>query len=55
LIAPMRRDRIAAGARASFDSLHIDAYGTIGRLATDEVAPSIAIFVLAPKNSPPLA
>jgi hypothetical protein len=55
LIAPMRRDRIAAGAPASVDSLHVDAYGTIGRVATDEVAPPIAIIVLAPKNSPPLA
>ena len=55
LIAPMRRDRIAAGAPASLDQLHVDAYCTIGRIANDEASPPIAIIVLAPKNSPPLA
>jgi len=55
LIAPMRRDRIAAGAPASFDSIHIDAYRTIGVIAADEIAPPIAVILLAPKNSPPLA
>ncbi|MGZ6235496.1 MAG: hypothetical protein ACXVGO_14805 [Mycobacterium sp.] len=55
LIAPMRRDRLAVGTPISFDSAHIDAYGTIGRVGADEIAPPIAIVVLAPKNSPPLA
>jgi hypothetical protein len=55
LLAPMRRDRIAAGSPGSFDSLHVDAYGTIGVVAADEVAPPIAVILLAPKNSPPLA
>jgi hypothetical protein len=55
LIAPMRRDRIAARAPGSLDSFHIDAYGTIGVIAEDEVAPPIAVILLAPKNSPPLA
>jgi hypothetical protein len=55
LIAPMRRDRLAAGTPASFDSAHVDAYGTIGVVGDDGVAPPIAPIVLAPKNSPPLA
>jgi len=55
LIAPMRRDRVAAGTPASFDSAHIDAYGTIGVVVADEIAPPIALILLAPKNSPPLA
>jgi hypothetical protein len=55
LIAPMRRDRIAAGAPESFDSAHIDAYGTVGVIVADEVTPPIAVILLAPKNSPPVA
>lgn len=55
LIAPMRRDRLAGGTPASFDSAHIDGYGTIGVVGDHEGAPPIAIIVLAPKNSPPLA
>jgi hypothetical protein len=55
LIAPMRRDRIVAGAPSSLDSFHVDAYGTVGVVAVDEVAPPIAVILLAPKNSPPLA
>jgi hypothetical protein len=55
LLTPMRRDRLAAGAPVAFDSVHIDAYGTIGVVGTDEVAPPIALIVLAPKNSPPRA
>lgn len=54
LIAPMRRDRLAAGAPQSFDSAHIDAYGTVGVLVADEIAPPIAVIFLAPKNSPPV-
>jgi hypothetical protein len=55
LIAPMRRDRLAASAPAALDSAHIDAYGTIGVLVADAVPPPIAVIFLAPKNSPPLA
>ena len=55
LIARMRRDRLTADTPASLDSAHIDAYGTIGVVGDDEVAPSIAAIILAPKNSPPLA
>ncbi|MDB4966915.1 MAG: hypothetical protein JWN44_2604 [Myxococcales bacterium] len=55
LIAPMRRDRLAAGTAASRDSAHIDAYGTIGVVVDGGVVPPIAIIILAPKNSPPLA
>ena len=55
LIAPMRRDRIAAGAPAWLDSLHVDAFSTVGVVAEDEVAPPIALILLAPKNSPPRA
>jgi hypothetical protein len=55
LLAPMRRDRVVAGTPGSFDSLHVDAYGTIGVVAAGEVAPPIALVLLAPKNSPPLA
>ena len=55
LIAPMRRDRLALGSGAVHDSAHIDAYGTIGVARAQAIAPAIAVIVLAPKNSPPLA
>ncbi len=55
LIAPMRRDRLGPDSLAVLDSAHVDAYGTIGLVHDDEVAPPIAVIVLAPKNSPPLA
>jgi hypothetical protein len=55
VIAPMRRDRIASRPPAALDSIHIDAYGTIGAIAADDIAPPIAVISLAPKNSPPLA
>jgi hypothetical protein len=55
LIAPMRRDRAALGTPASFDSVHVDAYGTIGVAVASEIPPPIALIILAPKNSPPVA
>jgi hypothetical protein len=55
LIAPMRRDRLAIGTPASLDSTHIEAYGTIGYAGDDGLASPIALILLAPKNSPPLA
>ena len=55
LLAPMRRDRAMLGTPTVLDSTHVGAYGTIGRFPVSEVPPAIAVILLAPKNSPPIA
>ena len=55
LMVPMRRDRATIGTTFAFDSIHVDAYGTIGRVVRAEIPPPIATLRFAPKNSPPRA
>jgi hypothetical protein len=55
LIVPMRREHAALGTAGSFDSAHLDAYGTIGHGGDSLISPPIALILLAPKNSPPVA
>ena len=55
LIVATRRHRFLVGVVASLDSMHVDAHGTIARLSHDEAPPPIAVLLLAPKSSPPLA
>jgi hypothetical protein len=54
LLVPMRRDRAGIGLTRSFDSVHVDAYGTIG-VRHESISPAIAVLRIAPKNSPPIA
>ncbi|HEX3867107.1 MAG TPA: hypothetical protein VHV78_10150 [Gemmatimonadaceae bacterium] len=55
LLAPMRRDRLAASATAAFDVARFDTDPTISRAPDVAVSPAVAVIVFAPKNSPPHA
>jgi uncharacterized Zn-binding protein involved in type VI secretion len=55
LLAPMRRDRLVAGAPVAFDVARLDAHRTIDPERDVAVFQSVAVIVFAPKNSPPVA
>ena len=54
LVASTRRERISLRLQPIADSLRVDAYGTVGLGRDVDIAPPIALILIAPKNSPPL-